>query len=92
MMKKGDKVFYVEKIRGGLHDREAVVLDAATRCAICYEQEVGHTRRGRRHAFVPEHGLALRVTFPVGRRRGLPEEVTDYTFVAEGTGPNQWHA
>lgn len=91
-MKAGDTVFYVEEINGELFDRPAVVLGDATRCAVCNEPEEGHARPSRRHAFQGVAGLALRVTFPTGRRRGLPEEVAEYPFVAEGSGPNQWHA
>lgn len=91
-MKIGATVFYIEEINGELFDRPAVVIgDAAPRCAVCGEVEDGHARPTRRHAFQGMAGLALRVTFPAGRRRGLPEEVAEYPFVIEGSGPNQWH-
>lgn len=86
-----ETVFYVEKIGGALYDRPAVVLGAAERCAVCHETADGHARPNRQHSYTPESGLALRVTFPAGRRRGLPEETADYAFVAAGTGANQWH-
>lgn len=91
-MQPGDTVFYVEEIHGDLFDRLAVVLGEATRCAVCNEPEEGHARPSRRHAFQGVTGLALRVTFPAGRRRGLPEETVEYPFVVEGNSPNQWHA
>lgn len=84
-------VFYVEEIGGELFDRPAKVLSKARRCAICHEALDTHDRPGRRHAYTPEEGLSLRVTFPAGRRRGLPAETVDYPFVAPGTGPNQYH-
>lgn len=89
----GDTVYYVEEINGKLHDREAEVLaDEPPICAVCKEPEQGHARPGRRHPFTPMEGtLALRVTFPANRRRGLEAEVVVYTHVPPGDGPNQWH-
>jgi hypothetical protein len=87
----GQDVFYVEKIGSELFDRTAEVLGVAVRCLVCHEPPRGHERRGRRHPYQEEVGLSLRVTFPAGRKRGLPEEITDYPFVAPGTDANQWH-
>lgn len=81
---------YIEEIDGELFDRPAIVLGNATRCSICHEFEEGHSRRTRKHAYTPEPGASLRVTFPANRRPGLPEEVTDYPFVPEGTTANTW--
>lgn len=89
-------MYYVEEIQGELIDREAEVLDKAERCELCHEPADGHDRRARAHTYTPEAGLSLRVTFPANRRpRGpgkeMPEEIVDYSFVAPGMGPNQYH-
>lgn len=48
----------------------AVIVGASEqRCAVCKEPEVGHTRRGRRHAFAPmaDPGKTLDVTYSDGQ-------------------------
>lgn len=85
---------YLEEVDGQLIARPAEVIGTAERCAICHEPRTGHDRRGRKHAYEPEQGVMLRVTFPIDRRPASkeppPVEVVDYPFVAIGDTANQY--